>query len=221
MQTDETQVRFQLRWLLLLISVVVLVLLRDDRLALALYVGAVVLSVAAWVLMVPRRVAEAERRFHREALRCLANDDYPGLATLADRQWLLKRFGRKHVLPDTLGLAAAASGDHAVARRLYLEALGHAPPDERARIELNLAGEEMALGLLDAAEGRYRSVLARRPDQSIALANLGRILLQKGEELTEAAGLLRRAAPLADPREADELRALADEAEARAGRKRP
>ncbi len=180
MQTDETQVRFQLRWLLLLISVVVLVLLRDDRLALALYVGAVVLSVAAWVLMVPRRVAEAERRFHREALRCLANDDYPGLATLADRQWLLKRFGRKHVLPDTLGLAAAASGDHAVARRLYLEALGHAPPDERARIEL-----------------------------------------KKGEELTAAAGLLRRAAPLADPREADELRALADEAEARAGRKRP
>ena len=83
--SGDGSVQFQPRWLLLLLSIVVLVLLRNDRLALSLYVGTVALGSLSWLVVVPRRLAFAERRFQREALRCLAKGDFALLDALAGR----------------------------------------------------------------------------------------------------------------------------------------
>lgn len=212
------QVEIRFRWLWLTASLVVLVLLREHIMWLGLYVLAVLVGLVLWFIVLPRQALAAERTFHREALRLLASDDIAGLQGLAEEQWLIRRFGRPHVLPDTLGLAASAHGDHEKARALYTESLRAAPPEDRPRIELNLAAEELACGELDTAEGRYRAALARRPDLSPALANLGRLLVQRGESLDEAADLLARAAKSCDRRELSELHLTRAEALVRAGR---
>ncbi|MCA9537458.1 MAG: hypothetical protein KC620_01140 [Myxococcales bacterium] len=212
------RVELRLRWLWLPASLAIVFLLRHHKLALVAYVVAVLLGLIVWLVVLPRRAALAERTFHRDALRRLAAEDHAGVEALAARQWLIRRFGRRFVLPDMLGLVATARGDHEAAHRHYLEALKLAPPGDRERIELNLAAAELATGRLDAAEGRYRAILARRADLQPALANLGRTLLRKGEELAEAADLLARALERADRREAGGLHLARAEALARAGR---
>lgn len=211
------KVEIHRRWVLLFASCVVLLILREHRLLLTLYVAVVVAGLLLYAFWLPRRVAAAETRFHREALRLLASGDHDGLRALAGRQWLLRRFGRPHVIPHGLALAAGAAGDREAERRHYLEALRSAPGDERTRIELNLAGAELATGHLDAAEGRYRAVLRRRPDLSVAVAGLGRVLLAKGESLDEAADLLRRAVEASDARERPALQLALAEALVRSG----
>ncbi|MEZ4473730.1 MAG: hypothetical protein R3F60_23655 [bacterium] len=195
------KVEVQDRWLLLLGSAAVLYTLRNHRVALAIYVSLVIGGVLLYALWLPRRVHLAERRFSRDALKHLTLNDFSGLDALARRQWLIRRFGRKHLIADTLAVAAAASGNHAAARSLFLEALKDAPPDDRLRIELNLASSEQKLGELSAAEGRLRSILARRPGLGSAQARLGRVLVARGEELGEAAALLAAAVETCDPRE--------------------
>lgn len=211
------KVEIQLRWLALLASVAILFVLRHHKVLLAVYVGLVLAALVLYVVWLPRRLAVAEKRFNREALRLLAADDFPALSALADRQWLLRRFGRRHVVPDTLALAASASGNHEAARALYLQALEHAPPDDRPRIELNLARAEIETGRLDAAEGRLRGVLGLRPRMGPALASLARVLLRKGEELEEAVDLLKQALDTCDPRELPTLRVSLAEARLRLG----
>ncbi len=211
------KVEFQLRWLWLLASAGVLYALRHHRVLLALYVALVILGVALFVFWLPRQVAQAERKFSRDALKHLTLNDFRGLDALAKRQWLLRLFGRKHVIADTLAVAAAATGEHATARILFTEALQTAPPTERLRIELNLAAAEEKLGELASAEGRLRSILARRPGIGQAQALLGRILLKKGEELAEAATLLGLAAETCDPRELPNVHLARAEALARSG----
>ncbi|MCB9547089.1 MAG: hypothetical protein H6706_14750 [Myxococcales bacterium] len=211
------KVEVQYRWLLLLGSAGVLYTLRNHRIALAIYVAAVVIGVALYAFWLPRRVAIAERRFSRDALKHLTLNDFSGLDALARRQWLIRRFGRRHLVPDTLAVAAAASGNHGAARSLFLEALQTAPADERLRIELNLASSEQKLGELSAAEGRLRSILARRPGLGAAQASLGRVLVTRGEELGEAAALLEAAAESCDPRELPAVHLARAEALARSG----
>jgi tetratricopeptide (TPR) repeat protein len=213
------RVEVNYRWLLLLASIVPVLLLRGHRTGLLIYSGVVSVALLALLLWLPRRVADAERRFTRDALRLLSARDPAALEALAARQWLLRTFGRKHVIPETLGLAAAAAGDHELARARYAEALAVAAADERLRIEVNLAGEEFATARFTEAEGRYRAVLRRRPDLSIALANLGRLLVRRADDgaesretLVEAAEVLERALPLADAREQVALRLLLAEA---------
>lgn len=215
---EGARVEVQWRWLWLPASLVVLILLRHHTLWLTLYVVGVLTALVVRYLLLPKRAFDAERTFHREALRHLAADDPDGLEKLAADAWLLRRFGRPHVIPDTLGLAAAARGDHERARALYVEALRAAPASERSRIELNLAGEELATGAYDAAEGRLRTALARRPDLTPARINLARVLLAKGESLPEAAELLAEAARDCDRRELGEVHLARAEALARAGR---
>lgn len=211
------KVEFQLRWLWLLASAGVLYALRHHRILLALYVALVIIGVALFVFWLPRQVVHAERKFSRDALKHLTLNDFRGLDALAKRQWLLRRMGRKHVIADTLAVAAAATGEHATARILFTEALQTAPPNERLRIELNLAAAEEKLGELASAEGRLRSILARRPGIGQAQALLGRILLKKGEELAEAATLLGLAAETCDPRELANVHLGRAEALARSG----
>lgn len=213
----ESKLEFQPRWILLLASAGVLYTLRNHRLLLAIYVGVVIVGVALYAFWLPRQVHRAEKRFSREALRLLARDDLQGLDGLARRQWLIRRFGRKYLIPDTLAMAASAAEEHSLARQFYLEAMRDAPPDERMRIELNLARSEHELGQLDTAEGRLRSVLARRPALSQAQGQLGQILVAKGESLAEAAELLTVAVEACDPRMMAALQLARAEALARTG----
>lgn len=211
------KVEFQLRWVLLLASAGVLYTLRNHIVLLAIYVGLVIAGVLLYAFWLPRRVRVAEKKFSREALRFLARDDLEGLDGLAKRQWLIPRFGRQYIIPDTLAMAATATGRHDLARELYLQAGRSAPPDERLRIDLNLARAETELGELDTAEGRLRAVLARRPALAQAQGQLGRVLVLKGESLAEAARLLEEAIGACDPRERGVLHLSRAEALARLG----
>lgn len=204
------RVEVNFRWLLVLLSIVPFLLLRGHRAALLGYCIGLSVLLVVLLLWLPRRVADAERRFSRDALRLLSMRDFAGVEALAKAQRLLTAFGRRHILPETLGLAAAAAGRHEEACAHYTAALAAAPPDERLRIEVNLAGEELTTGRLPEAEGRYRTVLRRRPDLGLALANLGRLLVLRArdpdghnpsQDAAEAVELLRRALPLADSRE--------------------
>lgn len=206
-----------LKWLWLPASLAVLFLLRQHLLWLMLYVAAVLGFIVLWFIALPRRALAAERAFHRDALRCLATEDLDGLDRLLAGQWLIRRFGRPHVLPDTRALAAGARGDHEAAWRLYTEALAHAPPEERPRIELNLAAEELATGRHESAEGRYRAALARRPELTPARINLARLLVMQGQSLREAARLASEAVETCDRREKPEVLCLRAEALARVG----
>lgn len=206
-----------LKWLWLPASLAVLFVLRSNLPLLLAYVVAVIGFIAVWFVVLPKKALDAERVFHRDALRHLASDDLDGLDRLIERQGLIRRFGRPHVLPDTRALAASARGDHEAAYGLYVQALGSAPPEDRPRIELNLAAEEMATGRHEAAEGRYRTALARRPDLTPARINLARLLLEQGESLREAARLAGEAATDCDRRERGDVLAMRAEALARLG----
>lgn len=219
----ETKVEINYRWIVLLLSVVPFALLRGHRTALLVYCLVLSALLVALLLWLPRRVAEAERRFTRESLRLLAMQDFEALKRFAGAQRFLATFGRRHLIPETLGLAAAAAGRHEEACEHYGRALAVAPAEERLRVEVNLAGEELATGRLNEAEGRYRTVLRRRPDLPLALGNLGRLLVQRGgprEELEEAVELLNRALPMADGREIPVLQAALAQARERLAERR-
>lgn len=211
---NQAKVEFQLRWVLLLASAGVLYTLRNHRLLLAIYVSVVIIGVVLYALWLPRRVMSAEKKFSREAMRLLSKDDFDGLDGLARKQWLIRRFGRKFIIPDTLAMAASAAGKHEMARQLYLDAVRDAPPAERLRIELNLARSEFTLDKHDTAEGRLRAILARRPELSQAQGLLGQILVAKNESLSEAARLLEEAIDACDPRELSKLEAALAKARA-------
>jgi tetratricopeptide (TPR) repeat protein len=199
------------RWLLVFVSVVPMVLLQGHRTALIVWGGTVFALLTMALLWLPRRVAAAQRTFQRDALARLSAHDDAGLRALIDGQTLLRLFGRRHVLEEMRALEAV---------KLYRAALESAPADERVRLEVNLAGEELATGQLAEAEGRYRTVLKRRPDLPIALSNLGRLLVRREatrDELDEAIGLLQRARPMADARDQAALEQALADARARVG----
>ncbi|MFN3198826.1 MAG: hypothetical protein ACE366_10505 [Bradymonadia bacterium] len=209
-QQPQQGVQIHLRWLVLLASMIVLVLLRRHRVLLTIYVALFCTGSLLYLLWLPKFMASQERKFTREALRLITSGDISGLKALAQRQGLIRRFGRRHVIPDTLAMGAASVGDHEAACHLYAEALQHAPPEDRVRIELNLAAEEVQTGRLDAAEGRYRAILRKRPGQLIAVGQLGRLLVKK-EAFSEAIDHLKQALEMANGSEAAGLKlALAE-----------
>lgn len=214
---DGGGLELNLKWLWLPASLAVLFLLRTHLVWLSLYVVAVLAFVVLWFIVLPKRAHDAERTFHRDALRHLASEDLDGLDRHIEQQWLIRRFGRPHVLPDTMALAASARGEHEKAYGLYMRALAAAPAEDRVRIELNLAAEERATGRLESAEGRYRATLARRPELTPARINLARLLVEQGESLREAARLAAEAAEDCDRREKPEVLLLRAEALARLG----
>lgn len=212
MKVQLNQVQLHPKWLILFGSTIIVFLLREHRTALVVYTVLFIGIIVLYALWLPLRVTAAERRFERDTLRHLASHDFAGLDALVRRQWLIRTFGRKHVLPNALALAASAAGQSDTAVDLYRQALVHAPPEQRTQIELNLGTEELQLGRWDAAEGRLRAVLRKRPDIGIAQASLARILVRKGEELPEAMGLIEQALEMADAREAADLQLLLAEA---------
>lgn len=213
------KVEFQLRWLLLLLSIVVLFTLRHHRWWMLAYCVVALAGVLVYAFWLPKLAANAERRFSRESLRLLAAGEFAALDDLAGKQWLIRRFGRPHIIPETKALAAGAAGRMEAARALYLEALAKAPPDERPRIELNLANAEVATGHLDAAEGRYRVVMTRRPDLTQARVGLARLLIQRGgDTLDEAEALVEGVLQECTQAEQAELTGALAEAQKAAGR---
>lgn len=197
--------------LLITVSVVTLVLLRNHRTALLIYAGVVTLSLALAVAFGPRLLDRAERRFNRDALRLLAAADRAGLERLARRQRLLNRLGRRHLVTEMRALAALRLGDPAGAVALYQSAFAEAPARARPRVELNLAEAELAAGMVAAAEGRLRALIERQPDHGRARAALGLSLAQRGEAPEEAIRHLEVALAQADPRAVTALQAALDE----------
>ena len=211
------KVQLHPKWLFVLGSTLLVVMLREHRLLMTVYVGLFLLGTLLYVFWLPFRVAAAERRFGRESLKLLATQDFEGLDQLVRTQWLIRKLGRRHLLPNALALAASAAGRHDAARALFLRALRDAPPEERTQIELNLGTEELALAHWVAAEGRFRAVLRRRPDLGLAQSGLAKALLERGEQLDEAAELLGDALTMADPAEAAILQICLAEALLRSG----
>lgn len=213
----ERGLEFRPGWLLITLSAVVVVLLRNHRGWLAVYAGLVTVTLIATLVWGPRVLGAAEKRLHRDALRHLSQSDLTGVNRLADAQWLLLRFGRRHVVTELRALAEARLGDAAKAVALYTRALSEAPPKARPVIELNLAEAELAAGRADAGEGRLRALVDRQPRNGRARAALGRSLLARGEALDEAAVHLAVAVTEADPRALPGLEAALAEARSRAG----
>ncbi|MGK0360535.1 MAG: putative membrane protein, partial [Bradymonadia bacterium] len=97
----QAKVEFQLRWVLLLASAAVLYTLRNHRLLLAIYVAVVIIGAVLYAVWLPKRALSAEKKFSREAMRLLSKDDFGSLDGLARKQWLIRRFGRRFIIPDT------------------------------------------------------------------------------------------------------------------------
>jgi tetratricopeptide (TPR) repeat protein len=189
-----------------LASLVVLFMLRDSILAMSLYMAVIFTGVAAYLFWLPRKIMDARARFKREAFAALARNDRGALMALVEKQWLLNRVGPDYVIPEVQGIAAASIGQHEAARAFFAEALRVAPQEERTRVQVNLAGEELALGHLDAAEGRYRAILRHRPDLPMAVVNLARVLRRKREALSEASALYERALTMCERSQLPELK---------------
>ena len=208
-------VEIRYRWLLLLISLVVLVMLRAHPWAMAGYVGTLTVVVALYALLMPKRLLAKERTFRREALRLLAQGETEAMAALAERQWLLRRFGRASLVHEILALAAADAGRHEAACEDYRKALAFAQPSERPRLQLNLAAEELKAGHLDHAEARYRAALSRPGHANLARAGLARTLLAQGDASEEAVTLLRSALDTCTPQDRAAMEQHLAEAERR------
>ncbi len=206
------RVEFNSRYLLMLLSIVPLILLREHRVFLLGYAVVLGLLIVLTLTWLPRRTLEAERRFSREALTLLAHNDGESVDRLVSAQHLLKYFGRRHIIPETLALFAHRRGDDEQARLLLRQALDSAPPSERLRLEVNLAAMEFATGRLVEAEGHYRAVLRRRPDLYLAQGQLGLVLLARKVELPEAIECLSRALPMSDALERRRLEEALSEA---------
>jgi tetratricopeptide (TPR) repeat protein len=207
---------FKPGWLLITLSAVVVVLLRNHRAWLAAYAGLVTAVLIFALVWGPKFLGNAEKRLHREALKHLSLGDLPALNRLADSQWLLSRFGRRHVVTELRALAEARLGDATAAVVLYTRALAEAPPTSRPVVELNLAEAELAAAHTHAGEGRLRALIERQPRNGRARAALGRSLLARGEALDEAAAHLEVAVAEADSRSLPTLQRALDEARARA-----
>ncbi|MCB9524855.1 MAG: hypothetical protein H6702_15965 [Myxococcales bacterium] len=179
-------------WLLITLSVVALVFLRHHKWVVVTYAGLVVLGVVAFILLGPRLAAQAEARFRAQALAMLHAGQFVELTRLAQRQWWLNRFGRRHVIADIQGLSALAQDDAASARKHFAAALEAAPAPDKPRLSLSLARAERAAGLEAEAEGRLRELLTHHHGVTGVQAELGRLLLARGQA-AEAAALLRAA----------------------------
>ena len=208
-------VEIRYRWLLLLISLVVLVMLRDYPWIMAGYVAFVVLLALTYTVLVPRRLVQRETIFRREALRLLAQQDAEAVRRLTARQWLLKNFGRADLVHEILALAATAAGEHGTACTEYRKAMGFAPPEERARLQLNLAAEELKAGQLDNAEARYRAALTKPRHAHLARTGLARTLLARGDASEEAVDLFRHLVANCNPAERESMETSLAEAERR------
>jgi tetratricopeptide (TPR) repeat protein len=208
-------VEIRYRWLLLLISLVVLVLLRAHPWAMASYVGAISLGVGVYALLMPKRLLSKESEFRREALRLLAQGETKAMASLTERQWFLRRFGRASLVHEILALAAAAEDRHEAACDDYRKALALALPRERPRLQLNLAAEELKAGRLDHAEARYRAALSHRGHLNLARVGLARTLLARGDASEEAVNLFRTTLDSCAPQERAAMEQHLAEAERR------
>jgi len=208
-------VEIRYRWLLLLISLVVLVMIRDYPWIMAGYVAVVLAVALTYTILVPRRLIQNEAIFRREALRLLAQNDVEAMRRLTAQQWLLRNFGRADLVHEILALAATASGEHELACAEYRKAMGFAPPDDRARLQLNLAAQELKAGQFDNAEARYRAALNKPRHAHLARTGLARTLLARGDASREAVDLLRHLVENCTPSERESMKASLAEAERR------
>ena len=208
-------IEIRYRWLLLLISLVVLVMLRDYPWIMAGYVAFILSLALAYTVLVPRRLVSRETLFRREALRLLAQGDTSAVRELTAKQWLLRNFGRADLVHEILALAATASEEHELACIEYRRAMGFAPPKDRARLQLNLAAEELKSGQLANAEARYHAAMNKPQHAQLARTGLARTLLARGAANEEAVDLFRHLVAHCGPGERAALEANLAEAERR------
>ena len=163
------------RWLVLFISMIILVLIRNHRIALTIYVISFLTIFIGWLFIIPRLARQAARKFQADLLQLMTGGRPEEVHGLADRQRLVMWGGLGHLLEEARGLASSEQGDHQTSIKYFRSALLSAPEDARVRILLNLAHAYLTGGLLDEAEATYRAVLASQGDNMMAEEGLAAV----------------------------------------------
>ena len=176
------KVEIRRRWIFLYVSLGIAFCLRNEPFILVGYVTTVVISGAIALILGPRKLRHTEHSFRSESLALLSQRNFSGLEKLAEGQTLIRWFGPSHLLPETLGMAAAGQGDHLRAVERFKEALRTAAPGHINRIQTNLARELSCNGQFSEAQSEYRQILERDHGYPQALAGLGMATLQQGND---------------------------------------
>ena len=174
------------RWLALLISMVVLVLVRNHRVALTLYVISFLTIFIGWLFLLPQYAQKAARQFQADLLQLMTGGRPEEVHDLAERQRLIKWGGLGHILDEARGLAYSEQGEHQRGILCFRRALEAAPEDARVRILLNLAHAYLTSEQLDHAEATYRSVLASQGDNMMAEEGLAELTARRASKAREA-----------------------------------
>lgn len=207
-----SSVEFNPIWLLLTLSLVIAILLREQRTALLIYSLSVFSLAIAAAFLLPRWLDRRERLFLRRALKHLSQADLPGLERLAAQQWALRTWGRAWVVQERLALGAAQLGQPEAAVPLYRAALEKAPRRQRAQIQLALAQLELKTPEHAQAQARLRSLLEHPVFKGRAHTLLGEHLLEQGQK-SEARALLQIARDCASPQDLAQIDRLLAQSE--------
>lgn len=174
------KVEVNYRWLALLVSMVILVLVRNHRVALTIYVISFLTVFIGWLFILPHLARKAARQFQAELLQLMTGGDAQAVHELAAQQSLIKWGGLGHLLEEARGLAYSQQGEHQKAIERFREALLVGPEDARIRILLNLAHAYLTGEYLDESEATYRAVLAIQADNMMAEEGLSEVRARRG-----------------------------------------
>jgi tetratricopeptide (TPR) repeat protein len=162
------KVEVNYRWLSLLISLIILVIIRENLVALTIYVTLFITGFTAWLIVLPKMADAASERLQKSVLRALTEGRPEDIHVLITEQRVISWSGRGYLLSEARGLAYSSQEQHERAVISFREALRTVPEEGRPRVQLNMAHGLMKSGALDDAEAMYRSVLSKQPDNMMA-----------------------------------------------------
>ena len=175
------KVEVDIRWLLVLVSGIIMFLLRHQTIALITYVSLVTAGLVLWAALWPKLTQRAYERLHLGSLKCQSDADVSAFERELSKyrwlQWTRYAYG----LDDVRASIAHRKGEHRVAIRLWTSALRSAPNNAVIRLHLNVAKAHVSAGEHHAAEARYRHILAISPGSALALRELEGLLESRSE----------------------------------------